>query len=325
MIRTGIVGSTGYVAGELIRCLVNHPEVEIDFLYSHSSAGQAAIATHDDLVPFPELKFTTTINPDVDVLFLCSGHGHSRKFLSSHSFSDRTRIIDLGNDFRLEKDADFKGMQFIYGLVEANKPRIRKAQYIANPGCFATAIQLAILPLAKAGILRNDVHIHALTGSTGAGKGLSETTHFSWRNNNVSIYKAFRHQHLGEINETIRQMQPEFHPSLHFLPLRGDFTRGIFASVYLESELPREDLETLFTEYYADEPFSWIYKDTVHLKQVVNTNNCFLQVQKIDQRVLVTSVIDNLLKGAAGQAIQNMNLMCELDETTGLHFKPSYF
>ncbi len=325
MINAGIVGSTGYVAGELIRCLVNHPDVEINFLYSHSSAGEPAMSAHDDLLPFPEMKFTGTINPDVDVLFLCLGHGNSRKFLSNYSFSSDTMIIDLGNDFRLAKDADFKGMHFKYGLVEANRDRIQGAQYIANPGCFATAIQLAMLPLAEAGILQNDLHVHALTGSTGAGKGLSETTHFSWRNNNISIYKAFRHQHLGEINETIRQMQPDFHHTINFLPLRGDFTRGIFASVYMESAMPGDDVETIFKEYYANEPFTWISKDTVHLKQVVNTNNCFLQVQKIDQRVLVTSVIDNLLKGAAGQAIQNMNLMFGLDEMTGLHFKPSYF
>ena len=325
MITIGIVGSSGYVAGELIRLLVNHPEVEIEFIYSHSMPGQAAYNVHDDLLAYPELIFTDQINPEVDVLFLCLGHGNSVKFLSDHHFSNKSRIIDLGNDFRLNKDSLFDNKQFVYGLVEANLDKIKAAKYIANPGCFATAIQLAILPLADQQLLKDDVHVHAITGSTGAGKTPSETTHFSWRNNNVSIYKAFNHQHLGEITETVRGIQTDFESSIDFLPVRGDFTRGIFASVYTKTDLSESELVERYRTYYADAPFTIISEKTVHLKQVVNTNNCFLQIQKINGKVLITSVIDNLIKGASGQAIQNMNIIFGLDQTTGLHLKPSYF
>lgn len=324
MISVGIVGSAGYVAGELIRCLMHHPEVELDFLYSHSSSGTEVKSLHQDLLG-TELTFTQELKSNIDIVFLCLGHGNSKLFLAAHSFSENTRIVDLGNDFRLNADASFKGMDFEYGLVEWNKKNIETAKYIANPGCFATAIQLALLPLANAGMLKNDVHINAITGSTGAGQSLSSTSHFSWRNNNVSMYKEFKHQHLGEINETLGEMQVDFNSSLHFLPVRGDFTRGIFASAYTECDYDEKQLTQLYEEYYETAKFTKIYKGNVHLKQVVNTNNCALQIQQIDGKVLITSVIDNLLKGAAGQAIQNMNIMFGLPEETGLSFKANYF
>ena len=325
MITAGIVGSSGYVAGELIRLLINHREVVIDFIYSHSMPGEAASSVHEDLLAYSDLTFTDQINPEVHVIFLCMGHGNSIKFLANHQLSDNTKIIDLGNDFRLNNDALFDDKQFVYGLVEANLKKIEKAKYIANPGCFATAIQLAILPLADQQFLNDDVHVHAITGSTGAGKSPSGTTHFSWRNNNVSIYKAFNHQHLGEITDTITGMQTNFESSINFLPIRGDFARGIFASVYTKTNLSEEQLVDMYRTFYADAPFTIISNKTVHLKQVVNTNNCFLQIQKIDGKVLITSVIDNLLKGASGQAVQNMNILFGLDQSTGLHLKPSYF
>ncbi|MFT6167457.1 MAG: N-acetyl-gamma-glutamyl-phosphate reductase [Vicingaceae bacterium] len=324
MIQVGIVGSGGYVGGELIRCLVHHPQINIDFLYSTSQAGKKLTDVHEDLYSNKELCLTNEINSNVDVVFLCLGHGNSKEFLSKTSFSNQTKIIDLSNDFRLNKDSHFQGIEFIYGLVECNKNDIKNAQYIANPGCFATTIQLGLLPLAQAGLLTDDVHINAITGSTGAGQSLSATSHFSWRNNNVSIYKAFTHQHLDEIGETVIFLQNDFKKALNFIPVRGDFSRGIFATLYTKCKLSEEELVDLYETYYHDEPFTFISKKTVSLKQVVNTNNCLIQVQKIDDKVLITSVIDNLLKGAAGQAIQNMNLMYGLEETTGINFKANY-
>ena len=323
MIQVGVVGSSGYVAGELIRCLVHHPNVNIDFLYSHSNAGMNVSEIHQDLFAYDALKFTDQINPDVEVLYLCLGHGNSAKFLENNTFSDQTKVIDLSNDFRLKENSNFQGKSFTYGLVELNKHEIIKSKHIANPGCFATAIQLGLLPLAQNELLKQSVHIHAITGSTGAGRTLSDTSHFSWRNNNISIYKAFNHQHLGEINESLQSLQSDA-SQLNFLPIRGNFTRGIFASMYMPTELSQEELINLFKKFYEGNPFIFVTEGSVHLKQVVNTNNCFIQVQKIDDKVLVTSVIDNLLKGAAGQAIQNMNLMFGLDETTGVEFKANY-
>ena len=325
MIKAGIIGGTGYVAGELIRLLVNHPNVEIDFIYSHSQPGQAVASVHEDLFAYDELNFTDQINLDVEVLFLCLGHGNSKKFLENNSFSANTKVIDLSNDFRLKADAQFLDNQYVYGLPELNKSKIEKAGYIANPGCFATAIQLALLPLANAGLLQNEVHVNAITGSTGAGQSPSATTHFSWRNNNLSIYKAFSHQHLEEIGESLTSLQPDFVEALNFLPLRGDFTRGIFSSAYTNTDISEAELTALYQDFYKDVPFTRISENSINLKQVVNTNYCLLQVQKIDGKVLITSVIDNLLKGASGQAIQNMNLMFGLDETTGLNLKANYF
>ncbi len=325
MTQIGIIGSGGYVAGELIRCLVHHPEVNINFMYSNSQSGKKIVEVHEDLYNCPELTFSNKINSDVDVIFLCLGHGNSSKFLNENSFSDHTKIIDLSNDFRLNDDAYYQGKDFVYGLVELNKTKINDAKFIANPGCFATAIQLSLLPLAKAGLLQNDVHVNAITGSTGAGQSLSPTSHFSWRNNNVSIYKGFKHQHLDEITESVVSLQKGFYNDINFLPVRGDFTRGIFASMYTKCDLTENELNDLYKEFYKDAKFTFINSNTVHLKQVVNTNNCLIQVQKIDNKVLITSALDNLLKGAAGQAIQNMNIMLGLDETTGLNFKANYY
>lgn len=324
MIQIGIIGSAGYVAGELIRCLIHHPKVKIDFIYSQSQHGKFVKEIHQDLVSLSKLKFTNKLNTNVDVVFLCLGHGNSKQFLKNNAFAESTKIIDLSNDFRLGKDANFQNKNFVYGLVELNKTQIKKANYVANPGCFATAIQLALLPMAKANLLENDIHVNAITGSTGAGQSLSETSHFSWRNNNISTYKAFNHQHLYEINETITTLQKEY-GEVNFIPVRGDFTRGIFATLYTKCSLLENEIIQLYEDFYANEHFTFITKNTVSLKQVVNTNNCLLQIQKIKDKVLITSVIDNLLKGAAGQAIQNMNIMFGLEETTGIKFKANYF
>jgi N-acetyl-gamma-glutamyl-phosphate reductase len=271
------------------------------------------------------MNFTDTINPDVNVVFLCLGHGKSKAFLEQNQFASHTKIIDLGNDFRLNKDATFDEKTFVYGLPELNKTKIKKAQYIANPGCFATAIQLALLPLAKNGMLTSDVHINATTGSTGAGVSLSETSHFSWRNNNMSHYKAFEHQHLGEINQSVKQLQANFENELIFVPNRGNFTRGIFATLYTTIEESVEDVVAKYESFYAKHPFVTVTTTPINMKQVVQTNKCIISLLKKGNRLLITSIIDNLTKGASGQAIQNMNLLFGLDETTGLHLKPSGF
>jgi N-acetyl-gamma-glutamyl-phosphate reductase len=325
MINVGIIGGSGYTAGELIRILMYHPNVNIDFVYSTTNAGKPLSVAHHDLMGDIEMNFTDTINPDVNVVFLCLGHGKSISFLKENQFANHTKIIDLGNDFRLNKDAHFEGKDFIYGLPELNKADIKKANYIANPGCFATAIQLALLPLAKHNLLNNDVHINATTGSTGAGVGLSETSHFSWRNNNMSHYKAFEHQHLGEISESLVQLQDDFESELLFIPNRGDFPRGIFATLYTLSDDSLEQLVVKYEEFYKNEPFVTVTTTNINMKQVVQTNKCIISLMKKGNRILITSVIDNLTKGASGQAIQNMNLMFGLEETTGLHLKPSGF
>lgn len=325
MINVGIIGGSGYTAGELIRILMFHPNVNIDFVYSTTNSGKPLSVAHHDLMGDIEMNFTDTINPDVNVVFLCLGHGKSISFLKENQFANHTKIIDLGNDFRLNKDAHFEGKDFIYGLPELNKADIKKANYIANPGCFATAIQLALLPLAKNSLLNNDVHINATTGSTGAGVGLSETSHFSWRNNNMSHYKAFEHQHLGEISESLVQLQDDFESELLFIPNRGDFPRGIFATLYTLSDDSLEQLVAKYEDFYKDEPFVTVTTTNINMKQVVQTNKCIISLFKKGNRVLITSVIDNLTKGASGQAIQNMNLMFGLEETTGLHLKPSGF
>lgn len=325
MINVGIIGGSGYTAGELIRILMFHPNAKLDFVYSTTNAGKPLSVAHHDLLGDIEMNFTDVINPDVDVLFLCLGHGKSISFLENNKFSDSTKIIDLGNDFRLIKDKNFDGKSFVYGLPELNKTDIKKANYIANPGCFATAIQLALLPLAADGLLTEDVHINATTGSTGAGVGLAATSHFSWRNNNFSHYKVFEHQHLGEINQSINQLQADYSDELIFVPNRGDFPRGIFATLYTKSEESLEDLVAKYEAYYADQPFVTVTTTNINMKQVVQTNKCIISLLKKGNRVLITSIIDNLLKGASGQAVQNMNLMFGLEETTGLHLKPSGF
>lgn len=325
MISIGIIGGSGYTAGELIRILMFHPNAKLDFVYSTTNAGKPLSIAHHDLMGDIEMNFTDTVNPNVDVVFLCLGHGKSISFLENNPFSDTTKIIDLGNDFRLIKDKEFNGKSFVYGLPELNKSDIKNAQFIANPGCFATAIQLALLPLAANGLLNDDVHINATTGSTGAGVGLSATSHFSWRNNNFSHYKAFNHQHLGEINQSVNQLQASYNNELIFVPNRGDFTRGIFATLYTTIEESLEDLVAKYEAFYADQPFVTVTTTDINMKQVVQTNKCIISLLKKGNRVLITSVIDNLTKGASGQAIQNMNLMFGLDESTGLHLKPSGF
>ncbi len=324
-IKVGIIGGAGYTAGELIRLLINHPNAELDFVYSTSNAGNSISKIHQDVIGDLDMKFTDTINPNVDVLFLCLGHGNSVKFLSANAFSDTTRIIDLGNDFRLEKDKVFNGKTFVYGLPELQRDAIKKADYIANPGCFATAIQLGLLPLAEKGLLTNDVHINAVTGATGAGTSLSETSHFPWRDNNFSYYKPFTHQHLGEINQSVKQLQSSFASEILFMPNRGNFSRGIFATLYTDFEGSLEEANAMFKAYYKDAKYTFVSDEVLHLKQVVNTNKCLIHLHKHNNKLLVTSMIDNLLKGASGQAVQNMNLMFGLEETTGLQLKATYF
>jgi len=325
MIQAGIVGGTGYVAGELIRILIHHQQVNINFVYSHSQAGKKVMDVHQDLFTNPELQFTDKMNPEADVVFLCLGHGNSTKFLAQNQFSENTKIIDLSNDFRLKKDAVFQDKNFVYGLVEKNKELIEKAQNIANPGCFATAIQLGLLPLAAENLLKNDVHIHGITGSTGAGNSMMETTHFSWRNNNVSVYKPFVHQHLAEINETLESFGNELKSELNFIPVRGNFTRGILVSMYTKCDLPEEELVAFYKSFYENSVFTKVSHKSIHLKQVVNTNYDLLHVEKHENKVLITSAIDNLLKGAAGQAVENMNLMFGFPPDTALNLKPNYF
>lgn len=324
MIKVGIIGGSGYTGGELIRILLNHPNGKIDFVYSTTRAGKPIASAHQDLLGLTDLTFSGEINPEVDVVFLCLGHGNSTTFLKENPFSVSTKIIDLSNDFRLQADSIFNGKRFIYGLPELNRSAIASAEAIANPGCFATAIQLALLPLAKAGLLKNEVHINAVTGSTGAGVGLSDTSHFSWRNNNVSWYKPFTHQHLGEIEESLSSFGGSL-GKLRLLPNRGNFTRGILVTAYTEFEGSLEDAKHLFKDFYADAVFTHLSEDEIHLKQVVNTNQCHIHLHKHDDLLLVTSAIDNLLKGASGQAVENMNLMFGFPETEGLLLKAGVF
>ncbi|WP_299210578.1 N-acetyl-gamma-glutamyl-phosphate reductase [uncultured Dokdonia sp.] len=325
MIKVGIIGGAGYTAGELIRILLHHPKATINFVFSTSNAGNKVYKVHQDLIGSTDLTFTNTINPKVDVVFLCLGHGNSRKFLEEHSFSEDTKIIDLSTDFRLLEDQVYKGKSFVYGLPEVYKKSIQKAQYIANPGCFATAIQLALAPLASSNLLTKDIHVNAVTGATGAGTSLSKSTHFTWRDNNFSHYKSFTHQHLAEIHETMHHVQPDFDLDIHFIPNRGNFSRGIFATAYTYFEKSLEEAIALYKTYYQDAPFTIISDEEIHLKQVVNTNKCVLHLQKHTNKLLITSIVDNLLKGASGQAIQNMNLAFGLVETDGLQLKGSIF
>ncbi|TAI48006.1 N-acetyl-gamma-glutamyl-phosphate reductase [Flagellimonas allohymeniacidonis] len=324
MIKVGIIGGSGYTGGELIRLLLNHAEAKIDFVFSTTRAGKALSSAHPDILGLTDMKFSGEINPNIDVVFLCLGHGNSKKFLEENTFSPETKIIDLSNDFRLQEDAVYQGKTFVYGLPELHKEQIIPASYIANPGCFATAVQLALLPLAKAGRLSNEVHINAVTGSTGAGVGLSATSHFSWRNNNVSWYKPFTHQHLGEIGESVASFGNPV-GTLNFLPNRGNFTRGIFATAYTKFEGALEEAQSLYGDFYSNAVFTHVSGDPIHLKQVVNTNNCHIHLHKHEDVLLITSAIDNLLKGASGQAIQNMNLIFGFDEKEGLQLKAGVF
>ncbi len=320
MIKVGIVGGAGYTAGELLRILFFHPEVEVTQVVSQSQVGKSVYEIHQDLLGITQLPFSEQLNKKVDVIFLCQGHGQSQKYLDENIFDDEIKIIDLSQDFRHQENSKMDGREFVFGLPELNSDKISSASSIANPGCFATAITLGLLPLAQANQLAEEVQIHALTGSTGAGQSLSETSHFSYRNNNVSIYKPFEHQHLKEIKESLNT-----DAQLNFIPVRGAFTRGIFASMYMPAPSSLEDVKKLYKSFFQNAPFTHVSDQPIHLKQVVNTNNCFIHLAVIDGKLLITSIIDNLLKGASGQAVQNMNLMFGLEETTGLKLKGSFF
>ncbi len=323
-IRAGIIGGAGYTGGELIRILINHPNTEISFVQSKSNAGNALSKIHDDLIGETNMIFNSGHHNDIDVLFFCAGHGEAIRFLKDNEIAASTKIIDIGNDFRLQKDAAFNGRQFIYGLPELNKEKIKTAASIANPGCFATAIQLGLLPLAKNKLLQRTIYITGITGSTGAGQLPSASTHFSWRSNNIQAYKTLSHQHLGEIGESIFQLQQQ-NIELNFVPWRGDFARGIFISSQLKTEQSVEELTRLYKDFYTNNPFVFISDDPIHLKQVVNTNKCVINLEKAGNNLVVHSAIDNLLKGASGQAVQNMNLMFGIEETMGLQLKANYF
>ena len=325
-IKAGIMGGSGYTGGEMLRLLINHSEVEIAFVNSTSNAQNLVSDVHTDLVGDTDLRFTNKIMPDIDVLFLCVGHGDAKKFLQANPMDEKVKIIDLSQDFRLNQSSKWQNRDFVYGLPELNKQAIRLASNIANPGCFATGIQLGLLPLAKAGLLKNQVHINATTGSTGAGQSLSSTSHFSWRNNNLSVYKAFNHQHLYEITERLQQFGfKDEQLEINLIPQRGNFTRGILAAMYVNCDLSQDDAYTLYQNYYADAPFTHLSRHNIDLKQVVNTNKCLIHLEKHDNKLFIVSIIDNLLKGACGQAVQNMNLMFKLDEKTGLRLKSTGF
>jgi N-acetyl-gamma-glutamyl-phosphate reductase len=321
-IKVGIVGGAGYTGGELIRILLNHPAAEIVFVHSKSNAGNFLYKVHKDLQGDTEIKFSSALSQKIDVLFLCVGHGDAVKFLSENKIDEKIKVIDLSQDFRLGESVNKR--KFVYGLPELNKTQIKKAKNIANPGCFATAIQLGLLPLAKAGLLK-EIHTTGITGSTGAGQGLSETSHFSWRANNIQAYKTLSHQHLKEIGQSMLQLNPSADVNLNFIPWRGDFSRGIFISSQIKCSLELDEVSALYKKYYAAHPFVVLSEEPVFLKQVVNTNKCFIQLEKVGTNLVIHSAIDNLLKGASGQAVQNMNLVFGLEEATGLKLKANYF
>lgn len=332
-IKIGIIGSAGYTGGELLRILIYHPQVEIVFAHSVSNAGKKFYAVHNDLLGDTELKFSAEFHANIDVLFLCVGHGDARKFLESNPIDPRVKIIDFSQDYRLKSNTIYQDQHFIYGLPELNRAAIKEAHYVANPGCFATNIQLALLPLASEGLLPNKIHVNATTGSTGAGQKPTSKTHFSWRNNNLSVYNSFKHRHLQEISESLEQLQTGFLGAdnsplldraaqrIHFIPQRGNFTRGIFSSTYLDLDLGMEEVAELYNSFYSTHPFTHISTDEIDLKQVVNTNKSIIYLEKHDKQLLLLNITDNLVKGAAGQAVQNMNLMFGLDERAGLNLK----
>ena len=322
MIRVGIIGGAGYTAGELIRLLLWHPEVEICFMNSSSNAGNKITDVHAGLLGETDLRFTDELPLEsIDLLFFCTAHGDTRKFMESHQLPDELKVIDLSMDYRIKSNEH----DFIYGLPELNRRNTCKSRYVANPGCFATCIELGLLPLAKHHLLKDDVWVNAITGSTGAGVKPSATTHFSWRNNNLSIYKPFEHQHIPEIMQSVKQLQPDFDGEINFIPYRGDFARGIFATIVVKCDEDIETLYKMYEEYYERDSFTHIIPTAIDLKQVVNTNKCLIHLEKHGNKLLITSVIDNLLKGASGQAVHNMNLLFGLAEVVGLQLKPSAF
>jgi N-acetyl-gamma-glutamyl-phosphate reductase len=322
MIKAGIIGGAGYTAGELLRILLYHPEVEISFVQSSSNAGNPVSDVHVDLLGDTDLKFTDTLPlSEVDVIFLCMGHEKSKAFIEENEIPSNLKVIDLSHDFRLKKE----GNKFVYGLPELNREEIKKASKIANPGCFATGIQLALLPLAAKNLLVYDVHVQAITGSTGAGQKPTETSHFSYRNNNLSAYKIFEHQHEGEILQSLSQLQPGFNRGFNFVPIRGNHTRGIFVSAYTKFEGTLEEAIELYRDFYKGHPFVVLAEKNPSLKQVVNTNKAIIYLEKHKDKLVIISLTDNLIKGASGQAVQNMNLIFGLDEKTGLNLKPVAF
>ena len=336
-IKVGIIGSAGYTGGELLRVLIYHPQVEIVYANSASNAGNKISDVHNDLFGDTDLTFSSDFHSNIDVLFLCVGHGDAKKFLDANPIDSKVKIIDLSQDYRLKADNIYQDVAFVYGLPELNREQIKTAKYIANPGCFATNIQLALLPLASKGLLPDQIHVNATTGSTGAGQKPSATTHFSWRNNNLSAYKSFEHQHLQEISESLDQLQSGFLPTdgrklierasdkINFVPQRGDFPRGIFSAIYVESSLTIEEAYELYNEYYASHPFTHVSEANIDLKQVVNTNKSIIHLEKHGNKLLILNATDNLLKGASGQAVQNMNLMFGLEERAGLNLKSPGF
>lgn len=329
-IKAGIVGGAGYTGGELLRLMLHHPNIEVAFIHSNSQAGQPVYEVHKDLLGDTDIHFAAELHQDVDVLFLCVGHGEAKKFIAQANLPAQVKLIDLSQDFRWNESLKEQvvtgfGREFIYGLPEVNRAAIQEAHSIANPGCFATAIQLALLPLAQQNLLKEEVQVSGITGSTGAGQSLSATSHYSWRSGNISNYKVLNHQHLNEIRRTLLGLQGQELPKVNFVPYRGPFTRGIICTSYTRTGLSQSEAEELYNNYYSSHPFVTISKNAPDLKQVVNTNKCLLHLQKEGDYLVITSLIDNLLKGASGQAVQNMNLMFGLDERAGLHLKPSAF
>ncbi len=322
MIKIGIIGGAGYTAGELIRLLINHPDADIVFINSSSNAGNKITDVHSGLFGETDLVFTDELPlNEIDLLFFCTAHGDTKKFIDSHTLPEDLKIIDLSTDYRIKREDH----DFIYGLPELNRRQICSSRHVANPGCFATSIQLGILPLAKHLMLNSELHVNAITGSTGAGVKPSSTTHFSWRNDNISIYKPFEHQHLAEIRQSLIQLQNSFQSNINFIPVRGNFSRGIFATTYINTKIELEEFRRIYEEYYDDHSFVFLTDKNPDLKQVVNTNKCLIHLQKFGNKLLIISMIDNLLKGASGQAVHNMNLLFNLEETVGLHLKPSAF
>nr|WP_320036774.1 N-acetyl-gamma-glutamyl-phosphate reductase [uncultured Bacteroides sp.] len=322
MIKVGIIGGAGYTAGELIRLLINHPDVEIVFINSSSNAGNKITDVHEGLYGETDMVFTDELPLDkIDLLYFCTAHGDTRKFMESHTLPENLKVIDLSMDYRIASDEH----DFIYGLPELNRRRICQSKHVANPGCFATCIQLGLLPLAKNLLLNGDVSVNAITGSTGAGVKPGATSHFSWRNNNMSIYKPFSHQHIPEIKQSVKQLQNSFNSDIDFIPYRGDFARGIFATLVIKTSVTLDEIKRMYSEYYEKDSFVHVVDANVDLKQVVNTNKCLIHLEKHGDKLLIISCIDNLLKGASGQAVHNMNLMFGLEETVGLRLKPSAF